>query len=213
MKKLFITLIICVLLSATVFAASVSRNIPSRVSPGEQITVKLNINSISVSDTVKTFAIEESLPDGFSLSDWSIQGIEETKDQVKTEFLANNHKFEFTPTGSSVTITYTTTAPSDLGSYEFKATWFDLSGMSGVDDGKSTVTVRTISCGDGICEGDENYDNCESDCKKPTPTPEKPTGEIVSEGKLNVGWIIVIAIILIGLIVYFTMTKKKKVKS
>src|SRR3989338_2379331 len=117
MRKIIIALITLVLVSTMAFGATVSRSIPLRISPNEELTVKLNINSISVSDKVKTFAIEEYLPEGFSISDWSITDIEETKEEVKTQFSGNNYKFEFTPAGSSVTITYTTTAPSSIGTY------------------------------------------------------------------------------------------------
>ena len=210
MKKVLVFLIACILMSTIVFAASVSRDIPSRISPGEEVKVELRISSISLSDVVKTFAVEESLPTGFELSDWSITGVEESKSDVKTDFSGNNHKFEFTPTGV-VTISYSTTAPSGEGSYDFKATWFDLSGMSGANDGKSKVTVRTITCGDSICEGSENEGNCEADCKKAAaPEPEVVEEEEPKQPGLDVvGLIVILAIVIIGLVIYFSVTKKK----
>lgn len=205
MKKL-ICLSIFFILVSTVFAATVGRDIPSRVNPNEKITVKLNINNIQVSDAVKTFAIEESTPSGFSITDWSISGIKETKEQVKTQFAGNNYKWEFTPTGSSATITYTTTAPS-LGSYTFKATWFDLSGMSGATDGMTTVTVREITCGDGVCEGGENTDNCETDCPKPKPKEEVTPAEEVKKG---IPTIVIVLAVIVVIVVIILLTKKKK---
>lgn len=212
MKKMAVFLMVFAIMAAimatVVFGASVSRSIPLRVSPGEEIDVKLNINSISVSEKVKSFAIEESLPDGFKLSEWSISGIAEAKDKVKTKFTGNDHKFEFIPEGGSVVISYKTKAPSELGSYTFKATWFDLSGMSGAEDGKSTVTVRVITCGDNVCEGNENSDNCERDC--PKPVPSAPIAEPKGLSKAAIGWIIAAVIVIAGLIIYFASAKKKR---
>jgi len=212
MKKIIIAVIVCILMSTVVLGASVSRDLPSRMSPGDDVTVNLKITSISLSDVVKTFAIEETIPSGFSkISEWSIAGIEESKDDVKTDFSGKNYKFEFTPSGA-VTITYKTKASSVGGSYDFKATWFDLSGMSGANDGKSKVTVRVITCGDGFCEGDETALSCEADCKKPEPPKPEPVVQEEEEksGFNMAGWIIAIAIVVIGLIIYFVVTKKKK---
>jgi len=208
MRKTIVYFLMGLLMMSVALAATVSRDVPSRVSPGEALTVKLNINAISTSDSVKTFSIEESLPEGLTISDWSISGVEEAKGDVDTKFSGTDYKFGFTPTGTSVTITYTTAAPADLGAYNFKATWFDLSGMSGADDGKSTVTVRTITCGDGVCEGDETSDNCEADCPKAVPiAPEEIAKE---EPKAPMTAIIVIAAIVILGIIIFLATKKKK---
>jgi hypothetical protein len=205
MRKIILTLAMIILFAASAFGASVTRRIASRVNPGEEITVVLDVDGIGTSDAVKTFAIEESVPVDWTLSDWSITGIVETKDEVVTDFKDNNYKFQFTPTGTSSSISYKTTALTELGTYDFKATWFDLTGMSGANDGKTTVAVREITCGDGFCEGSENSDNCEGDCPKPVP----PTPPAEEKGKVNVGLIIIALIVIIGLIAYFVYKKKK----
>lgn len=220
MRKLILALFLFMLMPAMVLGATVSRELPQKVSPEETINVKLTISSISISEEVKTFAIEESLPPGFTMSEWSITGSNETKDNILTDFSGSDYKFEFTPTGTSAVLTYTTEAPADKGDYTFKATWFDLGGMSGADDGKSTLTVRVVTCGDNVCEENENSDNCEVDCPKPVVEQEEPEttveqGEEVAEGpKSNLKVIVGVAVILmiIAGIIISKFWKKKEEK-
>jgi LPXTG-motif cell wall-anchored protein len=213
MRKLNLFIVLFLLLAAPAFAASISRNLPSRVDPGAQLTVTLSISNIQVGDKVKTFAIEEDVPEGFSISDWSISNIVESNDQVTTQFLGNTYKWQFTPIGSSATITYTTRATSTLGTYNFNATWFDSeSGHS-----SSTIIVRTVTCGDGICEGAETSDNCVQDCPVATTLPATTvtmpsvtTTTTLAPGEVHNPIFIVLVILLVILLILLIVVRKKK---
>lgn len=210
MKKLFILPIIFILTLTLVFAASVTRTMTSRVDPGSEVEIKLTLNGANVGEAV---AIEDTMPNTISLiKSWDISGSEEAKSAVSYVKKASKkegydrHSWSFTASSSSPTVTYKIDAPSTEAGYEFDVRWVTSEGFS---HQASTLTVRTITCGDGVCEGNENNDNCEADCPKPAPAPPAPEEEVAA-GALGWLWIVFIAIIVIGVIVYFTVVKKKK---
>ncbi|MBI3034017.1 hypothetical protein HYY72_02565 [Candidatus Woesearchaeota archaeon] len=214
-KMLYLPLMLAftLLLSLSVFAASVSRDMPSRVSPGQSITVTF---TVSGAEAGKLFTLEEDLPEGWTFTDWDVSGAKEDKAVMNIRNIAaeNRHGWSFTPTQSDVKIKYVVTASSTLGSYDFKAVWFDSSGYN--KDSKSAV-VRVIKCGDGVCEGSEATANCPADCPaapepKPQPQPEPvvtpPEGG--QQGNIPVtGIIIAAAVILIGLVAFLIIRKRK----
>lgn len=200
-KKMMIYLAVFILSLSVAMAASLSRDMPSRVSPGEEVAVTFKISGMEVG---KEAGISEVVPEGIDVKEQSVTGAEGTPIYKVVD--GNNNKWSFEASSSSCTVTYKFDAPSGLGKYSFDAVY--ALPPANIDNIKSTLTVRTITCGDGFCEGSENSDNCEADCPKPVP----PAVEPEEKGKLNVGLIIIAAIVIIGLIIYFAVTKKKAKK-
>jgi hypothetical protein len=201
MMKPIVYFVVFILSLSAVMAASLTRSMPSRVSPGEEVTVTFSISGMEVG---KEAGISEVVPDAITVKEQMVSGAEGTPAyEIKNK---TNNKWAFTASSSSPSVTYKFDAPSELGSYNFDALYVLPPAV--IDNIKSTLTVREITCGDGFCEGSENSDTCESDC--PKPVPSTPPEE---KGKVNVGLIIILVIVILGLIGYFVYKKiyaKKK---
>ena len=195
-KKTIVYFSMFLLSVSLVFGASLSRDMPGRVSPGEEVEVTFSISGMDVGEEA---GISEVIAEGITVKEQKVTGAEGT---AKYELVGRNHKWGFKASSSSCSVTYKFDAPSEVGSYDFDAVY--ALPPANIDNIKSTLTVRVITCGDGFCEGDENSDNCESDCPKPAPPAEEEAK------KVNVGLIIIVAIVVIGLIIYFVVSKKKK---
>lgn len=207
MRKTILYILMFLITTTLVFAASVSRTLPNRADPNTELAVRLQISG---ADTTGIIALEEELPTSVTIKDWSITGAKETKAQINTRQKDNKFGWEFTPTGSSATVEY----KINLGSSDITfgtLVFFDKSGQSKVDP--QTLSVREVTCGDGICEEAENSDNCEADCPKPAPPVPRPeptpkTDEGVKGASF--GWVILLVVVIIGVIIYFTLIKKRK---
>ena len=198
MKKTIVYFSMFLLTVSLALAASLSRDMPTRVSPGEEVKVTFSISGMDVG---KEAGISEVVPVGITVKEQTVTGAEGTPTY---EVVDTNHKWSFKASSSSCTVTYKFDAPA-VGTYNFDAVY--ALPPANINNIKSTLTVRTITCGDGFCEGDENSDNCVADCPKAQPTTEEV------KGKPNiVGWVIAGVVVVIGLIVYFVVTKKKKVE-
>lgn len=202
MKKAIIYFSIFMLSISMVLAASLSRDMPSRVSPGDEVEVKFTISGMEIG---KEAGVSEIVPEGITVKTQTVTGAEGTPQYTVKD--KTNHKWGFTASSSSCTISYKFYAPDEVRAYSFDAVY--ALPPANIDNIKSTLTVRVITCGDGVCEGDENSDNCESDCPKPAP-PAVEVPEEVEEKKAPIGLIIAAAIVVIGLIIYFWITRKKK---
>ena len=206
MKKVIVYFSMFLVVASLVFAASVSRDLPSRADPNSELTVKLQVSG---ADTSGLFTLEEELPAGITIKEWNIVGAKESKDVIATRTTENRQAWSFTPTSSSATVEYKINLGASgvtFGTLVF----FDKSGQSKTDP--QTLRVAAISCGDGICEGSENSDSCVADCPKaaiPTPPAAEVTPE-VEEKKMPIGVIVAVIIVIIGLVIYFTAVKKKK---
>jgi len=213
MKKLFILPIIFLLTLSFALAQSVSRDMPSRVDPGSEVSITLTLNGAPVGEGV---AIEDSIPNTITLKSWEISGSEEAKADVSYQKKDSQtagfdrHSWPFTAASGSPSITYKIDAPTTEGSYNFETRWITSAGFS---KASATLVVRTITCGDGICEGSENSDTCESDCPKPAPppTPVDTPSPIEGPGASPTGWIILVVVVVIGIIGYFVYKKKQGV--
>ncbi len=197
MKKAIVYFSMFLLTVSLALAASLSRDMPTRVSPGEEVKVTFSISGMEVG---KVAGISEVVPVGITVKEQTVTGAEGT---TTYEVVDKNHKWSFKAASSSCTVAYKFDAPA-VGTYNFDAVY--ALPPANINNIKSTLTVRTINCGDGFCEGDENSDNCVADCPKAQPT----TAGEVKEKPNVVGWIIAGVIVVIGLIVYFVVTKKKK---
>ncbi len=217
MKKdsVFLLLVIAVfaILSVSVLAASVSRNMPSRVSPGEDVAVAFSISGVNAGEL---FTLEDKLPAGWQFVSWDVAGAKGGKDKVDHRSVAadNRHGFSYVSEGSSSQITFNVKVPASasLGSYNFDAVYFDSSGQG---RSQGSVTVRNIACGDGVCEGSENTQTCVADCPapaQPSPVPAQPSEPVppakkpTSKGILYV----VIAVVAVAVIAWWLLKKRKK---
>lgn len=210
MRKVFLHLIIFLLAISFAFAASVSRDLPGRADPNSELTVKLQISG---ADTSGLLTLEEELPEGMIVKDWTVTGAAEAKDSITIRDQDGRYGWSFTPTGSSATVEYTI----DLGSSDVTfgtLVFFDAGGQGKTDS--QTLRVAVISCGDGICEGDENSDTCVADCPVAAPQEEAPAPEVVEEpipvkapGKAPVAWVIAAVVIILGIVLIVAYQKKK----
>ena len=174
MKKIAMLLLAVVLVSAvlsvSVLAASVSRNMPSRVSPGETMVVTFSIGGVKAGEL---FTLEDQVPAGWLFTSWDVTGAKGGKEKVTHRVVAaeNRHGFSFEVESSSPQISYSVQVPAtaSLGNYNLDAVYFDSSGQG---RSQGSVIARTIACGDGVCEGSENTQNCVKDC--PAPAPQQP---------------------------------------
>jgi len=208
MRKITVYLAILLLSMSVVFAASVSRDLPRRADPNSELTVKLRISG---ADTSGLLTLEEALPSGITIKDWSVTGAKESKSAISTRVKDNKYGWSFTPSGSSATVEY----KINLGSTDVTfgtLVFFDKAGQGKIDG--QTLKVAPITCGDGICEGTENSDNCEADCPKAAPPVVTPPTEPVEEEKapsMAWVWILIFAIIIIAaLIIIYSKKGKKK---
>jgi len=207
MRKAIVYGLMGLLLLSVVFAASVSRDLPRRADPNSELAVKLQISGADPSGII---ALEEELPEGLSVKDWSVTGAVEAKADITTREKDGRFAWEFTPSGASATVEY----KIDVGVSDVTfgtLVYFDKSGQGKVDS--QTQKVAPITCGDGLCEGDENSDNCESDCPKPAPpaeAPPPPEGPPAESAGLSTGAIIGIIIAIIVIIIIVVVMKKKK---
>ena len=209
MRKIMIFLVIFALMASTVLAGTVTRNMPSRIQPGQTLTVILDISATPG----QLFTLEDVIPAGLSIKEWTVNGAQESKDQVSTRTKDNRFGWSFTPTGSSASVEYKIDLPNTESSYTFgKVVWFDPSGQ-GSESSTPTLTVAVIRCGDGVCEGSENSDNCVQDCPKPTaPAPQaQPQAAAQKTGLSSTALtVIVVVIIVILAAIGFVMWQKKK---
>ena len=217
MKKiamLLLAVFVCALMSFSVMAASVGRNMPSRISPGEDLAISFSVSGVTAGEL---FTLEEKVALGWTVSSWDVTGAKGGKDKVNYRYVSsdNRHGFSYTSEGSSSQITLNVKVPSTaIGNYNFDAVYFDSSGQA---KSQSTLTVRTITCGDGVCEGSENTGNCVKDCPAPAPPPTQQPAPSTPSAPLppakkptsNTTIIIVVVAAIAGLIIWWFLRKKK----
>lgn len=123
-----LTALILVLASLTVYAVTTKRDMPSRVDPGSEFTVKLTFSDVAVA---KPFTFEESLPKGTNLKTWELSGISEKRSDFspgsKFRVKDNAYGWVVTPVGP-VILTYTALAPATDGTLSFSTVYFDDKG-------------------------------------------------------------------------------------
>ena len=149
MNKAIIYLITFMISFNIVMAASISREMPGRVSPNEEGTVIFKIKDMEIG---KEAGISEVVPVGIVVTSYSITG---AADSPKYEIKGSNHKWSFEAASKTPTVTYKFTA-KEIGTYEFDAVYaLPPSNIGNID---SRLTVRVVKCGDNVCEGNENKD-------------------------------------------------------
>jgi len=165
MKKTIIYLLASLLLISIVAAASVTRELPARADPSKEATIKLIITNAKPNEL---FTLEEELPQGIKITDWTIIGAKESKQDIKTRIIDNRFGWSFTPTASTATIIYKIMAGSANLNFG-TLIYFDSSGQGKVDS--QVLRVAPVVCGDKICEGTETTATCSADCPAPVNKP------------------------------------------
>jgi len=151
---LYAVLFIMVISSAS--AATVKRSMPSFAEPGKNATIAFDITNAK---TGKLFTIEDSVPAGFALLNWTVSSYEGS---VETRFMDNKYGWSFTPNSALFKVAYSVEIPFYAnGTYNFSAVWFDPDGM---DRDSASLEARVMVCGDSICEAPENCESCNADC-------------------------------------------------
>lgn len=214
MKKLIVFLAVLILMVTPVLAGSVSRSMPSRAQPGTTLTVTLAVSGATAG---KLFTLEDVLPVGLVIKEWTVTGATEDKSAIGVRQKDNRFGWSFTPNSAGATVEYKIDLPGTETSYSFgRVVWFDPSGQ-GSESNTAALTVANIKCGDGICEGSENTDNCVQDCPEAVQQPapqQQPAPPVIEESKPAISkntivWI-VIAVIVIVAALGFIMWQKKK---
>ena len=209
MKKLMVFFVIFALMAVSVLAGSVTRNMPSRAQPGQTLTVTLSISGATAD---KSFTLEDVIPAGLKIKEWTVTGAKESKEAISIREKGNNFGWSFTSTSDSASVEYKIDLPNTETTYTFgKIVWFDPSGQ-GTEPSSPTLTVATIRCGDAICEGSENSDNCVQDCPKPAAPPPAVQPEVAMEKKPSntaIAWIVVAIIVIAAAGGYYYWQKKK----
>ena len=211
MKKLIIFFVIFALMAASVLAGTVGRSMSSRLQPGSTLTVTLSVSGATAG---KLFTLEDVIPAGLKIKEWTVTGSQESKEAITTREKDNRFGWSFTPTSDSASVEYKIDLPNTETTYTFgKIVWFDPSGQ-GAESASPTLTVATIRCGDAICEGSENSDNCVQDCPKPAPAapapaPEEKVMEKKGLSQTAMAWIVVAIIVIASAVGYYYWQKKK----
>lgn len=156
MKKIILLLVTIILLANSVFAATVNRDMPSRIVQGTELKVTFYITNAQVG---KTFTLEESIPAEFTIKKYDVTGYAGT---VNTRIKDNRNGWSFEANTTNPTITYYIDIPKTPGTYTFDAVWFDQEGQN---RDKKTLVVAEIKCGDNYCDAGETEQNCVADCK------------------------------------------------
>jgi len=205
MRKAIVYLMVFLFTISLVFAASVSRDLPGRADPNSELTVKLQVSG---TDSSGLLTIEEELPNGMTVKEWTVTGAQEAKEAISTRDRDNRYGWSFTPSGGSATVEY----KIDLGSSDVSfgtLVYFDVSGQGKTDP--QTLRVAAVTCGDGICEGGENSDSCEADCPKSVPAPvEEESQAVDAPSKGPIAWVIAVVVIILGIVLIVVYQKKKK---
>jgi len=177
-------------------AASLDREMSPVTKPGDILAVTFSITDMEVG---KEVAIDEIIPEGFLIDDWSTEGAEDADYTVRE----NRHTWVFTASTENPSLTYTARVPDSLGSFSFNTVY--MLPPAQINNLINTVTVREIVCGDGIC--DETYDTCPGDC--PLPTQEEASEqepEKGESGRIN-PWLWAFALLVI---VFLVVLKRKR---
>lgn len=142
MKQTILFTLLLLLLAYPTYAATLNRNMPNQITPGTDTTVTLTLSGLITGEEV---ALEESLPNGVTLKEWTITNTKETKDKINTRSKTNAYAWSFTPTTETAAITYTlSVSKNTAGNAEFSAVYFDKSGFN-KDSKTVSFTTQTAS--------------------------------------------------------------------
>jgi len=210
-QKSTISLILCLLtiavFSTGVLAATLSREIPSRVDPGSEFTAKIVVPD-AVAD--KTLTIEETLPKGVTLKTWDITGTKESKSQLQADpkkyrVKDGSYGWSVTPTGP-VTITYTLAAPQTEGSLDFDAVYFDPSGFN--HNAYKLSVAKEVAPAPAP---EPTPSPAPAPAAAPAPQPSKPVPQTPPPSKGNLAYMVgILALVVLGAVGWYYYSQNKK---
>src|SRR3989344_1909376 len=121
MKKLMVFFVIFALMATAVLAGTVSRSMPSRTQPGETLTVTLSVSGATAG---KLFTLEDVIPAGLKIKEWTVTGAQESKEAINIREKDNRFGWSFTPTSDSATVEYKIDLLNNEATYTFgKVVW------------------------------------------------------------------------------------------
>ena len=193
------------MLALPALSSSLSRDMASRVDPGASFDVRLNIPDAVSGESL---TVEETLPNGVTLSSWSVSGVKESKealqkDPSKYRVKGSAYAWSVTPTGP-VTISYSAKAPSSQGILDFQAVWFDKSGFN---QNKASLNVAPASAPSASPSPAPTTAPAPSPAVSPPPA-QKPLsgqspGSVEGSGTSMWIWIVVLLLIIVGVAWYY----------
>lgn len=205
MKKLLL-IIMLLMFSSLAMAATVTRDMPNRILPGQELTVTLRLSNIDSEGIA--MAIEDTIPSSLTIKEWNIQGTTQFKDEIDYRFENNRAAWAFIPSGTTATITYKIQLPNQETTYNFgPLVWFDKAGMSPQGAGTASLLVTTQP------EPTTTTQAPVTTTIQPTTTTiqEPITEEIIEETKSSNNTLIIVIVLLAiaGIVAYFLLNKKK----
>jgi hypothetical protein len=203
MKKLLL-IIMLLMFSSLAMAATVTRDMPTRILPNQELTVTLRLTNIDSEGVA--MAVEDTIPNTLSIKEWNIQGTTQFEDEIDYRFENNRAAWAFIPSSTSATITYKIQLPNQETTYNFgPLVWFDKAGMSPQGAGTASLLVTT-----------QPEPTTTTTTMQPVTTttmqesiPEEIIEEeIVVEKRNNVWLFVVLILIVVAIVAYFIFKKK-----
>ncbi len=208
MKKVIFLLLSLILLISNVLAVSIERNLPERVSPGENLVITFNVKDVELN---KKVVISDVIPEKFEFISWNVNGAKELKDDIEYQLKEKvDHRWSFTSDIENPSLTYIVKVPSDIDGQKFSFDAVYMLPPANMGNLKSEILVAEVKCGDGICDGDETEGSCPEDCKKREKL--KGAGILKIEKKSKIWIYIIIITIIILVVLFFYLTRSRKTK-
>lgn len=222
MKKYFLYkivfhILVFLLISSFAYAATLSKNIPKNIEPGNTLTVTFRMSGIEAGEV---FSIEEMIVNELSIKDYKIEGAEKTETEAEREEKLSSdgkktkYSWVYQATISNPKLTYTIDIPSTLeGNYVLDTIY--ILPPAKMDNIKSNLRIAKIMCGDGYCEGNENSDTCIEDCPKVEEKEERAkitgaaTAEVEAEPNKLIGLVSIIIVVALGVLLYYLLFRIK----
>lgn len=198
MKNMYTLLIVLLIAVGSATAATISRGMPDRITPGSTATVTLTAGGLASGDQ---FTLEETLPAGTKLLEWNIAGSKEDKPSIQTRVKGQANAWTFTTTGDSATITYKVQVlTSTKGAGDFSAVYFDKNGFN--KDVKSVTFTTTPAV---TPKPAEPTPAAQPTQPAPAPAPVEQVKTPAPAKSSSNWWIAVVVLVIIGLVAYFWM--------
>ncbi len=151
-------LLLFLVLPHSTSAINITRKMPAKVDMGMIFSTNITINTQNVG-VLSSYT--ESIPAGFLFNSWRISGTKEGANNILVNVRGRDYTWNFTPTASTVSLSYYATAPPDEGNYTFTGLVSD--GTNRASD-NFLLLVQKMGCGNGLCEANENSSSCPQDC-------------------------------------------------
>lgn len=189
-------------------AATVTRQMPSTAEPGSEVHVAFRITDAKEG---QIFTLEETRPLQFTITDWEIEGANESRNKIDTRQKDLGYGWSFTTTSTEATIRYTAkVSASATGPLRFEAVYFDPDGFNKVPG------IITVGHKDTSSESESSTIKEKIDASKTekSGTGDQSIKEPSTGGggwkKILTGLSIILLITLIGLAIYFYIQRRRR---